>query len=61
MRRHRAQTNDSRMPQVGGFRLESPYLARIGAGLGEITPEITVHFSTFSHNSLKMGIVQKCG
>jgi N-acetylglucosamine-6-phosphate deacetylase len=46
MRRHRAETDEMRLlPQVGGFRLESPYLARTGAGLakdlGHITPEIT--------------------
>lgn len=46
MRRHRAETDDLRLvSQVGGFRLESPYLARTGAGqakdLGHITPEIT--------------------
>jgi N-acetylglucosamine-6-phosphate deacetylase len=46
MRRHRAETDELRLlPQVGGFRLESPYLARTGAGLGKdlghVTPEIT--------------------
>ena len=46
MRRHRAETDELRLvPQVGGFRLESPYLARTGAGLakdlGNITPQIT--------------------
>jgi N-acetylglucosamine-6-phosphate deacetylase len=46
MRRHRAETDELRLvPQVGGFRLESPYLARTGAGLakdlGHISPEIT--------------------
>jgi len=46
MRRHRAETDELRLlPQVGGFRLESPYLARTGAGLakdlGHITPQTT--------------------
>jgi len=46
MRRHRAETDELRLvPQIGGFRLESPYLARTGAGLakdlGNITPQIT--------------------
>jgi len=46
MRRHRAETDELRMvPQIGGFRLESPYLARTGAGLakdlGHITPQTT--------------------
>lgn len=46
MRRHRAETDELRLvPQVGGFRLESPYLARTGAGLakdlGNITSQIT--------------------
>ena len=46
MQRHRAETAELRLvPQVGGFRLESPYLARTGAGqgkdLGNITPQIT--------------------
>jgi N-acetylglucosamine-6-phosphate deacetylase len=46
LRRHRAETSELReVPQVGGFRLESPYLARTGAGLakdlGNITPQIT--------------------
>ena len=46
MRRHRTETDELRLvPQIGGFRLESPYLARTGAGLakdlGHITPEIT--------------------
>ncbi len=36
MRRHRAETGELRLvPQVGGFRLESPYLARTGAGLAK--------------------------
>ena len=34
MRRHRAETDEFRqMPQIGGFRLESPYLAYTGAGV----------------------------
>jgi len=46
MRRHRAETDELRLlPQVGGFRLESPYLVCTGAGLSKdlvhITPEIT--------------------
>jgi N-acetylglucosamine-6-phosphate deacetylase len=46
MKRHRAESDELRLvPQVGGFRLESPYLARTGAGLskdlGHITTEIT--------------------
>ncbi|MGQ9584632.1 MAG: N-acetylglucosamine-6-phosphate deacetylase [Anaerolineae bacterium] len=46
MRRHRAETDElRRVPQVGGFRLESPYLARTGAGvpeeLAQITSEVT--------------------
>jgi N-acetylglucosamine-6-phosphate deacetylase len=46
MKRHRLETDELKLlPQVGGFRLESPYLARTGAGLtkdlGHITPQIT--------------------
>ena len=46
MRHHRAETDElGLVPQIGGFRLESPYLARTGAGLakdlGYITPQIT--------------------
>jgi N-acetylglucosamine-6-phosphate deacetylase len=46
MKRHRLETDELRLlPQVEGFRLESPYLARTGAGLakdlGHITPQIT--------------------
>jgi N-acetylglucosamine-6-phosphate deacetylase len=46
MRRHRTETDELRLvPQIGGFRLESPYLARTGAGLakdlGHITPRTT--------------------
>ena len=46
MRRLRAETDELRqVPQVGGFRLESPYLAETGAGLakdlGNISSEIT--------------------
>jgi len=46
MRRHRAESDELRLlPQIGGFRLESPYLSRTGAGLakdlGHVTPEIT--------------------
>lgn len=46
MERHRRNTNELRdLPQVGGFRLESPYLAHTGAGvaadLAPITPETT--------------------
>ena len=46
MRRHRAETDELRLtPQVGGFRLELPYLSRTGAGLakdlGHVTPEFT--------------------
>jgi N-acetylglucosamine-6-phosphate deacetylase len=46
MARHRRETDDLRaLPQIGGFRLESPYLARTGAGrtsdLAPITPETT--------------------
>ncbi|MHB9026669.1 MAG: N-acetylglucosamine-6-phosphate deacetylase [Armatimonadota bacterium] len=34
MRRHRRETDElKKLPQVGGFRLESPYLAYTGAGL----------------------------
>ena len=34
MRRHRAETDELRLtPQVKGFRLESPYLARTGGGI----------------------------
>ena len=34
MRRHLSETRDLKdVPQVGGFRLESPYLAKTGAGL----------------------------
>jgi N-acetylglucosamine-6-phosphate deacetylase len=46
MRRHRRETDDLRLfPQIGGFRLESPYLARTGAGVSKdfasISPETT--------------------
>jgi N-acetylglucosamine-6-phosphate deacetylase len=42
MRRHRAETDELRLvPQIGGFRLESPYLARTGAGLGKDLGHIT--------------------
>jgi N-acetylglucosamine-6-phosphate deacetylase len=46
MRRHRAETDELRqVPQVGGFRLESPYLATTGAGISKdlapISPKIT--------------------
>lgn len=34
MQRHRRETDELRqLPQIGGFRLESPYLANTGAGL----------------------------
>lgn len=36
LRRHRANSNElCDLPNVGGFRLESPYLARTGAGLSD--------------------------
>jgi N-acetylglucosamine-6-phosphate deacetylase len=36
MERHRRETDELRLlPQVGGFRLESPYLARTGAGVSK--------------------------
>jgi len=36
MRRHRRETDEGKaVPQVGGFRLESPYLKGTGAGLSE--------------------------
>jgi len=40
MERHRNETDEFReLPQIGGFRLESPYLARQGAGRpGELAP-----------------------
>ncbi len=46
MRRHRRETNElKQLPQIAGFRLEFPYLARTGAGdidrLAPITPENT--------------------
>ncbi len=46
MQRHLAETDNLRtLPQVLGFRLESPYLARTGAGLSKdlapITPSTT--------------------
>ena len=46
LERHRRATNELRdLPQVRGFRLESPYLARTGAGVSKdlrpITKEIT--------------------
>ena len=46
MARHRAETDElQQLPQIPGFRLESPYLARTGAGLakdlGNITRETT--------------------
>ena len=43
MRRHRAETDELRLvPQVEGFRLESPYLARTGAGLAKDLGYITL-------------------
>jgi N-acetylglucosamine-6-phosphate deacetylase len=46
MRRHRRETDELwLLPQIGGFRLESPYLARTGAGVSKdfasISPETT--------------------
>jgi N-acetylglucosamine-6-phosphate deacetylase len=42
MARHRRETNELRdVPQVGGFRLESPYLASTGAGAGDDLAPIT--------------------
>lgn len=46
MRRHRRDTDElARVPQVAGFRLESPYLAQTGAGvsrdLAPISPATT--------------------
>ena len=46
IQRHRRATDDLRaLPQVGGFRLESPYLGYAGGGLSKdlakITPETT--------------------
>lgn len=46
IRKYREQTDELRLlPQVAGFRLESPYISRTGAGisrdLSPITPEIT--------------------
>jgi len=36
MQRHRREIDDLRLlPQIGGFRLESPYLARTGAGVSK--------------------------
>jgi len=36
MARHRRNTDElRRLPQIGGFRLESPYLAHTGAGLAD--------------------------
>ncbi len=42
MRQHRAETDELRLlPQIKGFRLESPYLARTGAGLAKDLGHIT--------------------
>jgi N-acetylglucosamine-6-phosphate deacetylase len=46
LRRHRAETDELRLtPQVGGFRLEAPYLAIASGGsagaLAEVRPETT--------------------
>ncbi|HEY3297179.1 MAG TPA: amidohydrolase family protein [Armatimonadota bacterium] len=42
MRRHRSETDELRqVPQVSGFRLESPYLHHAGGGLSENTAPIT--------------------
>ncbi|HEY3418258.1 MAG TPA: hypothetical protein VGM23_15380, partial [Armatimonadota bacterium] len=46
LKRHRRESDDLKnLPQIGGFRLESPYLAYTGAGLGKdlapIAPAIT--------------------
>ena len=46
MQRHRRETDELRLlPQIGGFRLESPYLAQTGAGVSKdlvsISPETT--------------------
>ncbi|MDH4138699.1 MAG: hypothetical protein OEW09_18585, partial [Anaerolineae bacterium] len=36
MQRHRRETDELRLlPQIGGFRLESPYLAQTGAGVSK--------------------------
>jgi N-acetylglucosamine-6-phosphate deacetylase len=41
MERHRQETDDLRLtPQVGGFRLESPYLAQTGAGISKDLVEV---------------------
>jgi N-acetylglucosamine-6-phosphate deacetylase len=48
MERHRQQTDELRqIPQVGGFRLESPYLAHTGAGLSRDLAPITGETTNF--------------
>lgn len=42
MKRHRAETGELRLtPQVAGFRLESPYLAKAGGGVPQDITRIT--------------------
>lgn len=42
MERHRRESDELRLlPQIGGFRLESPYLARTGAGVSRDMVPIT--------------------
>ena len=42
MERHRCETDDLRLtPQVGGFRLESPYLSKAGGGMSNDLADIS--------------------
>lgn len=59
LRRHREETDELRLlPQIPGFRLESPYLAKTGAGLSrdtaKITPETTAMLKKAGGNHLKI-------
>lgn len=59
LRRHRKETDELRLvPQVLGFRLESPYLSKAGGGLSrdiaKITPQITALLEMAGGNHIKI-------
>lgn len=59
MERHRRETDElRRVPQIAGFRLESPYLARTGAGVSKdivpISPDNTEMLLAASGGHLKI-------
>ena len=58
LKRHRQETDELRLvPQVPGFRLESPYLAKAGGGttrdIARITPETTALLETAGGGHIK--------